>query len=220
MNSWQIILIPLCLVIIGFVRQVLILRKKHQRIQLAENFLERFLSWFNDGAKDQGTYNWLIQNSAIVQRLLGAGGIMAFRAPFGMFTSNNYPVILNMIPEIQRELRCNFSSGQTIDIYARTIDECLRRFLGTAEEQYQRDRSRIFNPLALLCGGVAWLMELPLYILNETKVITTGVRTGIVSGRAFSVLSGVVTLATLVATIMSIVMGWDHFVAVLTQSRN
>jgi hypothetical protein len=105
---------------------------------------------------------------------------------------------------------------QVISAYAQMIDGCLRRFIGSTEEQHRRERARLFNPLVLFCGGVVWLMELPLFILSETKIITTSRRMIITNGRVFSMISGVGTIATLIATIMAIVMGWDKFAAVVT----
>lgn len=215
MATWQVILIPICLVAAGFVRQVLILRKKALRLDLATEFLNKFLDWCNGRAQDHSLYNWMLGKSETVQTMLGAGGLIHLRRPFENGYHPNCPIILNAIPEIQREWSDSWRDSQTIQTYGQMVDGCLRRFIGSTEEQLRRERARLFNPLVLFCGGVAWLMELPLFILSETKFITTSRRMIIANGRLFSLLSGVVTLATLVATIMTIVMGWDKFAAVV-----
>lgn len=79
----------------------------------------------------------------------------------------------------------------------------------------RRERTRLFNPLVLFCGGVAWIMELPLFVLSETKVISTSRRTVIVDGKVFSLLSGVASLIAIVATVMTIVMDWRQFSTII-----
>lgn len=217
MSTWQIILLPVALMAAGFVRQVLVLRRKALRLDLATEFLSKFLEWCNGRAEDHSLYNWMLSKSETVQTMLGSGGLMHIRRPFENGYHPNVPVVLNGIPEIQRAWHDGWRvHDQVISAYAQMIDGCLRRFIGSTEEQHRRERARLFNPLVLFCGGVAWLMELPLFILSETKIITTSRRMIIANGRLFSLLSGVVTLATLVATIMTIVMGWDKFAAVVT----
>lgn len=220
MTTWQIILIPIGLMLIGLLRQLAILRKKVLRLDLATEFLSKFLEWCNGQAKDHSLYNWMLGKSETIQTMLAGGGLIDFRPPFANYIHHNYPVILNEVPEIQKEfyddLRTfNSIAHQNLVARIQMVDGCLRRFIGTTEEEHRRERTRLINPLVLFCGGVAWLMELPLFILSETKIITTSRRMVIASGRAFSLLSGIVTVATLVATIMTIAMGWDKFATVV-----
>jgi len=219
MTTWHIILVPVALLIAGLMRQVFIVRKKNIRLLLADEFLSKFLDWCNSRGQDHTLYNWLLSKSETVQTMLGGGGLMHIRRPFESGYHPNVPVILNAIPEIQHEWRDDWRKGRTIETYAQMVDGCLRRFIGSTEEQLRRERTRLFNPLVLFCGGVAWLMELPLFILSETKIISTSQRAIIANGRLFSFFSGVVTLATLIATLMTIVMGWDGFVKVLGSWR-
>jgi hypothetical protein len=192
MTSWHIILIPIGLMITGLVRQLLIVRKKRLRLGLAEEFLRQFIEWFNCNGQDPSIYNWLLNKSETVQTMLGACGLVHLRRPFESGYHPNCPIILNGISEIAREWRNDWRDGQTIQTYAHMVDSSLRRFIGSTEEQYRRERTRLFNPLVLFCGGVAWLMELPLVILSETKIITASRRAIIANGRLFSLASGIV----------------------------
>lgn len=221
MSTWQIVLIPVGLIVAGFVRQVLILRKKNMRLDLAREFLGQFIEWFNGKGQDHRSYGWMTEQSDTVQAMLGRTGIMAFSDPIRGLRANNWPIVLNALPEINHAFSdrdygwLEPMTRRNLQL-AQYVENALRRFIGSTEEQHRRERTRLFNPLVLFCGGVAWLMELPLFILSETKIITTSRRMIIANGRLFSLLSGVVTLATLVATIMTIVMGWDKFAAVVT----
>jgi len=221
MSTWQIILIPIGLMLIGLLRQLAILRKKVLRLDLATEFLNKFLEWCNGQAKDHSLYNWMLGKSETVQTMLAGGGLIDFRPPFANYIHHNYPVILNEVPEIQKEfyddLRTfNSIAHQNLVARIQMVDGCLRRFIGTTEEEHRRERTRLINPLVLFCSGVAWLMELPLFILSETKIITSSRRAIIVNGRLFSLVSGLVALAALAGTIITIVTGWDRFVQIVT----
>jgi hypothetical protein len=221
MSTWQIILIPIGLIVVGLVRQVLILRKKHTRLGLAMEFLERFINWFNSKGEEHESYNWMTEQSDTVQMMLGGSGVIAFSDPLRGIRANNWPIILNALPEINHAFsdrdygRLEPMSRRNLQL-AQYVENCLRRFIGSTEEQLHRERSRLFNPLVLFCGGVAWLMELPLFILSETKIITASRRAIIVNGRLFSMVSGIVALAALAGTIITIVTGWERFVQIVT----
>ena len=52
MTTWQIILFPIGLIVVGLVRQIFILHKKHVRLNLVREFLKRFIEWFNNKGQD------------------------------------------------------------------------------------------------------------------------------------------------------------------------
>ena len=221
MTTWQIILIPIGLMVVGLVRQALILRGKALRLSLASEFLSKFIEWCNGEARNHEMYNWMLSKAEAVQTMLAGGGLIAFRPAFANYIHPNYPVILNEIPEIQKEffdeLR-SFNSIASQNLYARIqmVDGCLRRFIGTTEEEFRRERGRMFNPLVLFCGGIAWLMEPPLFLLSQTNVITASRRAIIVNNPLFSLVSGIVALAAFAGTIITIVTGWERFVQIIT----
>lgn len=222
MTTWQIILMPIGLIIIGLIRQLLILRKMGLRHDLAREFLGRFIEWVNSRGRNHAEYNWLVEQSETVQEMLGHSGMIAFTDRLRGLQANSWPIVLNALPEMNHAFS-DRDYGWLEPMVKRNlqmaqyVENSLRRFIGSIGEQRRRERTRLFNPLVLFCGGVAWLMELPLFILSEAKIITASRRAIIVNGRAFSLLSGIVTLATLFATMMTIVMGWGKFVAVVTR---
>jgi len=177
MTTWQIIFILIGLMGIGLIRQRYVLHRKDLRLNLACEFLNNFIEWCNGQARDHTLYNWMLSKSENVQDMLGTTGRVSLRRPFENGYHLNFPIILNGIPEIQRELREDDPNNDTFCFYVQTINDCLRRFIGRTEEELSRERGRSFNPIVLFCGGVAWLMELPLLILSETKIITANRRT-------------------------------------------
>lgn len=189
----------------------MLLRKKAKNLVLVKEFLDNFIKWIDSKGQNNQLYDWLVTKSESVQSTLGRIGIIAFRAPFGLYTSNNYPVILNAIPEIQKEFWDTWRSDSDIVHYAQIVDNVLRRYIGVAEEQLKEETKKFFNPIILFCNGVAWILESPFYIFTECKIISHRRFSMIVNGRIFSFISGLTALVTLVSSIMAIVIGWNKF---------
>ena len=100
---WWIILLVVALLTVGFIRQVMILRRAVERISLATEFLNKFINWYE--LQDYVLYDWLLRKSETVQSMLGATGRVSLRRPFENGYHRNVPIILNSISEIQREWR-------------------------------------------------------------------------------------------------------------------
>jgi len=220
MTTWHATLIPVALVIMGLLRQSRILHEKNARLALAKDFLDRFISWYKDRGRDRSAYNWMVERSDTVQAMLGRSGVMGITDRLRGLRANNWPIVLNALPEINHAFS-DRDYGSLSPMSRRTqrlvqgVEHSLRRFIGSTQQQLNREKWRLFNPIVLFCGGVALVLELPLFILSEFKIISTTRRVIIANGKVFSLLSGVMTIATLVATLMTIVLGWDRFLEVL-----
>ena len=222
MNTWQIILALVVLLFIGGVRQLLALRYCVKQHELACEFLGKFIEWCNGRANDNALYDWILRKSEVLQLALGHSGLMNIRRPFESGYHTNVPILLNSIPEIHHAFhdemfRGNSISQNNLAFSIQSVDGCLRRFIGSQEERIRRERFRLLNPAVWFGGGIAWLMELPLAILSEAGGISSHRRMAIVSSRIFSLFSGLVALASFVATAMAIVLGWETFISIITR---
>jgi hypothetical protein len=102
-TRFEVSLIPASLVVIGLIRQIVIERRRVLQINQATEFLGNFIQWCNGEGADHSLYNWMLSKSDTVQTMLAGHGLISFRPAFANFTHSNYPVILNAIPEIQKE---------------------------------------------------------------------------------------------------------------------
>ncbi len=211
MTTWQIILIPAVLLVIGLIRQIVILFKESQKIRLVEEFLEKFTQWCEGDGKDKELYNWMLDKSHTVQTTLGSFGYAEYRNSARGIQVPDYPLVLAGIPEIYQDC-----TNAWPDELICAVDSHLRQFIGAAKEQKHREKMRVFNPPVLLCGGVAWLMELLLVILSETKIITTSRRAIIADSQVFFLLSGVGAIIAIIAGLMAIVTGCEKFATIVT----
>lgn len=217
MKTWQIILLLLGILLIGFVRELVWLRIRVKRINAVGEFLEKFIEWTNSQGKNYELYNWLIMKSDIIQMKLGRFGVISYRAPFGIYTTNNYAVILNAIPEINKEFHGLFPIEDSLSFHITAVDNCLRRYLGSEGEE---GLGCLLNPIRLFCRGIGTFLELPVYFLEECRIISSARSLSIVNGLFFRVISGMTALLTLVSTIMTVAMGWDGFVDIVLKLLN
>jgi len=162
----------------------------------------------------------LLEKSEIVQAALGHSGRMNYRPACERYYIVDTPIILNFIPTIQSEFqdttRHRGSISQTnLGFMVRSVEECLRRFIGTDETRISRERRRFYNPLVWFGGGIRWILEIPLILLSESGGLSSRRRTAIVKGRIFSFFSGSVSIAAFVGTVMSIILGWDKCVEIV-----
>jgi hypothetical protein len=215
MATWQIILVLLLIPVIGLISKIVRIKQEAKQVNLVVEFLERFVEWINGDGENYQSYNWLIAKSDVVQSIIGRFGLIHFRAPFNAYSVKNYPVILNAIPEIRKLLKDPFPIGNARSFYINTVDGCLRRYLGSQEELNRNRIKNLINPVTLFCAGIACILEIPVYLLAECKIISHSRSMGIVKGRIFSLFSGLATLATLISGIMAIVMGWEKFITVI-----
>jgi len=222
MNNWQIVLALVVLLVIGATKQFIFLRSLAKQHKLAHTFLSKFIEWCNGQGQDHPLYNWILSKSEVVQAALGNSGLMNIRRPFENGYHTNVPILLNSVPEIRNAFHNDLLSENSISqanlaFSIQSVDGCLRRHIGSQGEQLHREKLRLFNPLVWFGGGIAWLMELPLTILSEAGGISSQRRIAIISGRLFSLFSGLTALASFITAVMAIVLGWDKFVSVITQ---
>jgi len=211
MATLYVIVLLVALLLIGWMRQFWVLRQMGERMELANEFLGRFVSWFNGGAENHALYDWILKKSHTVQMMLGRGGLMDLRQPNEKVFHHNVPVIINAIPLVLKH-RDNEQSTQTLAGY---VDIALRHFIGSQEDKMRQEQKRLHNPLSWFFGGVSFILELPLIVLSESKLITPAQRKHFAEGHVFSLLSSIASLAAFAATVMSLVTGWGPFRSIL-----
>jgi hypothetical protein len=95
----------LSIIVAGFLTLYARRAKLSDRLEFAGEFRNRFVKYCNSEGQDTETYNWLILNCNKMQTQMGKYGVYrAFRPPYENYIINNYPIVLNMIPEVRKRL--------------------------------------------------------------------------------------------------------------------
>lgn len=184
-----------------------------EKLTFALEFRERFIAYCNSSGEDNAAYTWLTLNCTRMQNEMGPMGIYsAFRPPHAQFMLQNYPIIMNMLPELKRwfsEHRQGFGAfGSMVDSYASAIDEALLRYIGVTQQTEQEARQRLKNPLLWLRTGVEQVLSLPLFIFVWFGLAGISAVRRLQANVLFKIISVVTTVVGLISGVMGMVLGW------------
>ncbi|MBI3809356.1 MAG: hypothetical protein HY284_02715 [Nitrospirae bacterium] len=208
----------LLLLVVGFVRVVRRVRGIRGKKEFASEFLGRFREYFSSGGKDYEAYSWLVHRSPKMQTDLGSVGIMAlYRPPFAQYGYRNYPIILNMLPELRREFADDFLTHHSSlpNEYGAAIQETLVRYLGVLDDEAVQQQLELRNPLVWLREGVRFMLLLPVLTLSWVGLISAQAVGRVSTNLLFKIVAGIVTLIGVVSGIMGIILGWEDFLKIL-----
>jgi len=146
---------------------------------------------------------------------MGDGGIIAFKQPFSNYQIPNYPIILNLLPELRKTIERLPISNSLVGDYAIALQEALLRHMGALEDSLQTSRNYLKNPLVWFREGVGAILFSPFSLLAWMGVIGQSTISWIKNTLIFRRVSGIITFIGAFSAIMSIVLGWEEFLTVI-----
>mgnify|MGYP001187415582 CR=1 FL=1 len=219
-SSWHVYAALLAMLALGAFRAFRTHKALLANFRFANEFRDRFIGYCNSKGQDHDAFDWLIRRSHRMQGDMGELGIYgAYTPPFGRYRITNYPIILNMLPElrtyIERDFRNSFHD-QTIDSFMRAIDEALLRYLGALEGQLPRSRRRLFNPIIWFRDGVGQVLALPLLLLSWFGLLGAATVNRIEATSLFKMLAAFGGIIGVSGSAMTIFLGWSDTVKKLS----
>lgn len=202
---------------VGFATLVAARRRLARDYFFLDDFGDRFAAYAGSDGTDSEAYTWLIQNSNKMQNALGPLGVYAmFRPPAANYQIPNYPIILNMLPELRKALSDQLLSHQLLSHrlapdYHSAIGECLLRYAGSLDQRKEVSHANLRNPLVWLREGVRWLLSLPFALLGWVGLLSTQRAAHLSRSGLVRILAAIVTLVGLISGTMGIVLGWTAF---------
>jgi hypothetical protein len=191
------------------------LRKERRSLEtrraFATEFRSRFHAYASNPEQEFQTYTWLIANFPQMQMEMGGLGTYAHFTD-GRYAYTNYPIIVNLVPQIRRHFddmnRYGNLFQEEINRYLRMIDEALVRYLGTLDYRLAHSPSQ-WNPAIWFREGVqAWLAS-PLTLLLWFGVLSAGTVSRLTEYPAFKALAGVAGLIGFISAVFTIALGWS-----------
>jgi uncharacterized membrane protein len=208
------IVASITLLIIGLVRIFRDIKFIQKKMEFAHEFHTKLGEYLKSQGKDFQTYSWLIQRSPKFQKEMGFYGTVAsYSPPFSNYAINNYPIILNIIPEVRKEFDDVSPIGdrRLLREYAALLNESILRYVGDLTDDLEIAQKKIKNPVIWLTEGVSWVLLLPFSILNWIGLMSEAIINGIAHNPLFKIVAGIVTLLGFLSTVMTIVIGWNSF---------
>lgn len=210
------------LIVVGILGWISIFRKirelgKHQRF--ASEFLSTFQRLVAGGMKGDEDYTWLIHRSPKMQALMGNWGILgSYREPFGAGVHSSYPIILNMIPSIRREVRdMTFRNDAQIAQLTSTTGEAVLRYIGHLDDQMDGLRDKLKNPIMWYFEGTRMLIISPIMLLVWGGLISMPLSARIERTIVTRLITFLVAVIGLVSAVVTIVLGWPAFLQTATK---
>lgn len=164
---------------------------------------------------DSSAYSWLTLNANRMQKQMGSQGLMTFRPPFANHMIHNYPVVLNVLPEIRKCLTDQLLSQSLLNQYASLLDEALMRYQGSLIEHHREAVGLVKNPVVWLASGIRSVLAAPLWFLASAGVLPRWLTLRIVGSGVYRVLSGLIATVGFVSAIVGLVTGWEQFAVIL-----
>lgn len=212
--------VPIGIFILLLIMGFLTLRKRVVQLNKDEEFVhefrEHFIDYCNSGGRENDPYTYLMLNSSRMQRDMGAMGVYrSFKPPAANYTISNYPIILNMIPEIRSLIDRNQESGiglfaSTIDGYIKAVDEALLRYIGDLKEQNKHAYDSLKNPLLWFRLGVSQLLSFPLILFVSFGLMAGSTLRTLQSNYVFKTINALVSIVAIVSGLVTIILGWNE----------
>jgi hypothetical protein len=202
---------------LGFAR---IIREKSRvsgKISFSEDFIDKLKVNFESNGRDNESYVWLTHRSSKMQNQMGAYGIYAsYKPPYANFQYQNYPIILNMLPDLRKALQDRvLSRGDLAQQYAVSLQEAIIRHVGVMEDRENEYFKSIRNPVIWFREGIRIIVALPLSILEWLGVLSEKSVSSLISSRAFRLCTAFVGIVCFVSAVMGIALGLEQFQAML-----
>ena len=180
-------------------------------LNFASEYLDQFAKYISSRGDDLETYSWLLKRSNKFQNQMGSYGVLGFfKPPYQNYQIRNYPVIVNILPEI-RKLFNDRLFQDTIGQYVELMQNMMVSYIGVLENYSDIKSKEILNPIIWFREGIKSITSFPVFVLNWIGVISITTLDRMTSNFLFKFLSRLVALAGLVSAVMTIALGWDQF---------
>lgn len=209
------LLVLFLIMMLGFIK----IRREYiqvgNNLEFSSSFLEKLVKYLESGGEDSVTYSWLVNRSQKLQRIMGTYGLMDYRPAFQNYYVRNHQIIINFIPELRRAFNSMFS-GDQINFFADSIQESIVRYAGSLEDRQTFIQKDLKNPIQWINEGIGTILKVPLDILYTFKLLSYGTVNSIAGSTLFKLVKLLAFILGLVSAIMTIFIGWDNFLELIS----
>lgn len=208
------IFIIITLIVIGVIKQLNYyyhLDKDYNKVHKYRNLLITNMNEFpRKGYIDREDGVTLMKQSEDIQLILGHYGIVDMEI-MGIRYSN-YPLILNAIPEVIK-MHKETSSLKLEEISEKVlmIDNGFLKYFNTVENIKLNGKSKVLNPINCLKVGIQTILSIPIILLEWVGLINSQKAHSASENKIVSLISGIISLLTVISLLMTILIGWDSF---------
>jgi hypothetical protein len=215
-----VVILVVILLVIGVFKIRQDMKRLREKVAFAKQYHEKLRDFVLQNGFDQPLYTWLVYHSEAMQTQLGPYGVRTY-IPTGSSTAiPNYLVLLNSLPALRESRTTTFPRITPDPFFRDTANTCLEtmvRYLGAMESVEDNIQSDLKNPLIWLREGVRVVVLIPLRFLQWVGLLNKPTYIKWSGSGCIKVIAGLGTIATLLSTIITIVLKWEDFVETIKQ---
>ena len=149
-----------------------------------------------------------------MQYELGQDGIYAHMIdPLNGYEVNNYPLLLNFLPEVMFYIN-HFDNSVFMERLFREANACndmFTRHLGTLFDIESQMRKGLPNPFSAFAEGIKTILLLPLLLLHWFGFVSNSTTEKARGNQIVKVINAVIALVGFVGSVITIIIGWNEF---------
>lgn len=194
------------IMIIGFVNIFFDYLKSTKKAKFAIEYLTKFQQFEKSRNTnfDGETYYWLTHRVSKIQSQLGSYGVMDYQPPFGNYIHKNYQIIINALPEMR--------NGTADSSMINACEDVLIRYIGFLDDIIEISKNQLKNPFKWLQKGVQSIISFPFLVFYWLGLISLSYVNKIINNYIFKLISGFIALLGIIASIITIILGWEKFI--------
>lgn len=216
------ILVTLCIIAVGHI----IKRKRYshfvERKSFTIDFCNNLIELSNYSAQhhkmDAELYAKCSHDVDKAQDELGGDGVIGiYYDPIRQIQMRDYPLFLNILPEMREMCNNPFNSvvQERFDKLMGYCEDALHRHVGNLDRLIESEGKGIWNPVVCFAAGIRWIIGLPFNILNWCGILADDQTEKIHGNIIFKIIGHFITLVGLLDSTISIILGWDGALAIV-----
>ena len=218
---WYLISITIILIVIGFIVNIINIKEKENDYTFLNEYYGKFQNLISDVFEkkqiNHEEYTWLMSNCDKAQIILGQAGIVSY-TQFNRYY-RNIQILLNVMNEITLYFNNPLYDEENITM----VNWCENAFLrkrGILEDYIKGEQKKLINPFYNLTSGIRFILVVPINILNSIGLISNNGMNKLKNNVFIRILSGIISLLTVLSVIITIVVGWDDFIRIVKNICN
>ncbi len=218
------ILILIGVVVLGFVVKFVEVYNLDRRLTFTKEYRDKFIALCNDifsnNHFDQSVYYELTAAVKEMQTELGDDGIYAYvQDNLKGVATRNYQALVNFLPELRTAISEKQNSIMAMRL-SKSITDCddmFVRHIGTLTSQIDTTRKEAKNPFSCFAEGVRTIISFPILLLKWFGIISGATSVRLKSNWIVKVVSIFVTIVGFVGSVITIIIGWEQFVEIISK---
>lgn len=174
-------------------------------VQLRDSYDENIYNQREGPKLNYDLHTWLTLKVNKMERLLGRQGRMHYI--FGNISVPNYSIIINTLPKFRDRSLMQFDVNST--------EECLKRYIGSRLDYLEEGAKQRWNPLIWFREGMKEIVGFPFIVMYYFGLIQQPTIMAIKRSFIFNLITFLVSLIGLLASIVTILAGYDGSIAFL-----